>query len=944
MSAERIVLRGVRVHNLKDVDLDLPHDRLIAFCGVSGSGKTSMALDTLYAEGQRRYLESFSTYSRFFLEQFDKPDADTIEGLPPSIAVVRQASSTQLSGRTTVGTATEITEYLRLLFAKLGHIVCMGCGETVRQETPESMVDLIQSTFPQGRLMVVFPVTVTGEEETQTTCQTLLHDGFIRIVHAGKTVDLSSAEAPDILSETDAEFLVIADRLRAETTTRERLTEAIELALDKGQGQCGMLAEDTDTTSVETIQLDGRSWAYRTFSESLRCTRCRIDYAQPEPKLYSFNSPLGACTDCEGFGNVLRMDMSLVVPDSTKSLRDGAIAPWNTPAYAHELEELLELAPDYDLPVDIPFSELSPHQLGLVEHGVPERDFGGLDGFFSWLQRHRYKTGVRVFLRRWQHSHTCTSCGGTRLGAQALAAKIDGSSIADWCEQRVNELLPRIQGIQWNDAEQAIARVALEQVLNRLKYLDSVGLGYLTLDRTVRTLSSGEAQRVGLTSALASNLIDLLYVLDEPSAGLHPTDVERLSQEVQRLQNRGNTVVVVEHEEAFLHLADHVVEFGPAAGAEGGEIVFQGSSQDLLADPGSLTGSYLAGRRGIGLPAERRKPDRGQIRIQGACQNNLQDIDVDLPLGVLCLVTGVSGAGKSTLIQDTLYPALAQQLRQEPIRPTGTRAVLGVGQVDDVLLVDQSPIARSQRSNPVTYVKAFDDIRAVFANTIEAKTHNYTASHFSFNVDGGRCDACKGDGFVAIDMQFMPDVYVSCRDCGGHRYRREILDVTYRGKSIADVLKMTAREAFLFFRGQIKVQTKLKRLVDVGLDYLQLGQPANTLSSGEAQRLKLAGYLSTASRKRTVILLDEPTVGLHFADVTKLLDCFDALISVGHSLIVIEHNVQVMLAADHIVDLGPGAAEQGGQVVATGTPEQIAQVAESVTGQCLHAALQRRER
>ena len=656
----------------------------------------------------------------------------------------------------------------------------------------------------------------------------------------------------------------------------------------------------------------------------MTCEDCGIEYPPPEPRLYSFNSPLGACPQCEGFGNIISVNMELVVPDANKSLAAGAIAPWNTPAYAHELEELLALAADYDVPVDMPFSQLSQGQRDVVLHGVPQREFGGLDGFFAWLERRKYKMHVRVFLSRWRSSRPCPACGGSRLRPEALAARIGGRNIAEICAMQVREAARFFRGLELSAWERRVARVMLEQVQSRLSYLEAAGLDYLALDRTLRTLSGGEARRVALTAALGSSLVNMLYVLDEPSIGLHPRDVQRLVNAVRRLQRRANTVVVVEHEEGMIRAADEVIEIGPGAGERGGRVVFQGTPQEMERSPDSLTGEYLSGRRGALAPGSRRPPNHGSIRLAGARGNNLQGVTVEFPLGLLCLVTGVSGSGKSTLVQDTLYPALCRRLRKDAPKPCPVDDVYGDGQIDDVVMVDQSPIGRSPRSNPVTYLKAFDEIRAVFADTVEARTRNYDAGHFSFNVDGGRCAACRGDGCVQIDMQFLANVYMKCGQCGGARYRDEILNVTYRGRNIAEVLEMTVREAFTFFRGQPKVQARLKRLINVGLDYVRLGQPANTLSGGEAQRLKLAAYMSAAKRGRCLFLLDEPTTGLHFSDVVQLLDCFDALLAVGHSLIVVEHNLQMMTAADYIIDLGPGAAEEGGRVVAKGTPEMVA--------------------
>ncbi len=947
MPVRHIQLRGVEVHNLKKVDLDIPHRKLVVFCGVSGSGKTSLALDTLYAEGQRRYIESFSPYTRQFLEKLEKPAAERIDGIPPAIAVTRKATSR--SSRATIGTATETIDYLRLLFAKVGTVFCKSCKREIRQHTPQSVAEWTRQLPAATKFMIAFRrVATTLEEFAESTAQ-LREEGFVRAILESRTVDLSTdVELEDVAKLKETPLLVVVDRLSTDGLQDARLQDSLETAFGGGEGECVVLHEPTPTESAadrdgvagSTDQMvDGRRWASRAFSTGLRCNECDIDYPRPEPRLYSFNSPLGACPDCEGFGNIVDMDMELIVPEPGKTLREGAIAPWNTPAYAHELEELLALADDHGLPVDEPFNQLNEDHLRIIRDGVPEREFGGLKGFFNWLERRKYKMHLRVYLNRWRSHKTCGTCQGMRLRAEALATLVGGKNIAELTQLKIEDALAFFQALQLDPWRARVGRMMLEQVTSRLNYLNAVGLGYLTLDRTLHTLSGGEAQRVALTSALGSSLVNMLYVLDEPSIGLHPRDVSRLTTSIQGLRDRGNTVVVVEHEEGMLRSADEIVEIGPAAGDHGGQVVFQGSLAEMLNGSESLTGEYLCGRRGITNSSSRRSTDRGRVRLRGARGNNLKNLDVEFPLGILCLVTGVSGSGKSTLVQDTLYGALCRRLRKDGPKPLAYDDVYGDGQVDDVLLVDQSPLARSARSNPVTYVKAFDEIRGVFADTIEARTHNYSPSHFSFNVDGGRCNKCKGDGQLAIDMQFLADVYMRCDQCGGRRYRHEILQVKYRNRSIADVLEMTVREAFSFFRGQQKVQAKLKRLMDVGLDYLRLGQSANTLSAGEAQRLKLAAHISSARRNRTLFILDEPTTGLHFSDVVKLLDTFDALLSVGHSLIVVEHNLQLMKAADWIIDLGPDAADRGGQVVAEGTPDQIASCEESHTGHFLKEAL-----
>jgi len=931
----------------------VPSRQLVAFCGVSGSGKTSLALDTLYAEGQRRYIESFSAYTRQFLEQLDKPDADHIEGIPPAIAVTHKDHSR--SSRATVATTTEVDDYLRLLFAKIGHVFCHGCGREIRRESASSVAHQLQSLPDGRRFMVAFPQLVAAWEDLPETLRDLREDGFARAVVEGRMIELASvtiAETPtppatsiNTPDGTTREALVIVDRLAAGRATFDRLVDSLETAFEKGGGRCRVLIANHATDPLAGhpgLEVDGRTWELLSFSNALRCEPCDIEYPGLDPRLFSFNSALGACDACEGFGNLVDIDMDLVAPDTNKSLRDGAIAPWNSPGYKHELEQLLALADDFDLPVDVPFSQLSADHVQLIRDGVPDRNFGGLQGFFAGLEKRKYKMHIRVFLSRWRSYRPCPRCGGARLKPSALAVRIGGASgrnIAEIRQSKIIDALQFFREVDLSSTEKQVAQVMLEQVAARLGFLDAVGLGYVELDRTLRTLSGGEAQRVSLTSALGSSLVNMLYVLDEPSVGLHPRDVDRLIDAVESLRDRGNTVVVVEHEEAMLRAADHIIEVGPGAGDNGGQIVFAGSLEELLVAKDSVTGDFLAARRGVAIPSRRRTTTHGSVRLTGARGNNLKNLTVEFPLGLLCLVTGVSGAGKSTLVQDTLYGAICHRKRKDAARPFPYDDVYGDGQIDDVILIDQSPIGRSPRSNPVTYVKAFDEIRAVFADTIEARTHNYDAGHFSFNVDGGRCEACKGDGFVAIDMQFLADVYMKCEQCSGTRYRREILEVRYRNRNIAEVLDMTVRQAFSFFRGQTKVQQKLRRLIDVGLDYLRLGQPANTLSAGEAQRLKLAAFISSARRNRTLFIMDEPTTGLHYADVVQLLDCFDMLLGVGHSLIVVEHNLQMMKAADYIIDLGPGPAEQGGEVVARGTPEEIAGCERSITGRFLAEAL-----
>lgn len=934
-----IRVRGARDHNLRDVDLELPRNRLIVFCGVSGSGKTTMAIDTLYAEGQRRYIESFSTYTRQFLEQLDKPDADAIEGLPPAVAVTQQQASR--SNRATVATATEIADHLRLLLARVGEVVCPACDRRVRKDTPESIATALAAAPDGSRAMLAFSVPGPQPGEGEAWREELVELGYVRAVLGDRTVSLSDGPLPEAPAGGDA--LVVVDRLALGRTSPERLAESAEAALAAGEGACVALVEDDDGERT----IDERRWSVRRYSRGLVCGGCGREFAEPTPQLFNFNSPLGACSACEGFGSVIETDMELVVPDRSKSLRQGAVAPWNSPAYAHELEELLALAPDYGIPVDAPFAELADEHLGVVLHGSQRHNFGGLDGFFRWLERRKYKMHLRVFLSRWRAYRECAECGGARLRPEALAVRVGGKNFAELCALPAAAAQAFFAGLSLSDAQRQVARVMLGQVTSRLAYLTEVGLAYLTLDRALRTLSSGEARRVAMTATLGSDLVDMLYVLDEPTAGLHTTDVRRLTGAVQRLRDRGNTVIVVDHEEDVIAAADEAVEFGPGAGADGGDVVYQGPPSEISACPQSSTGDWLAGRRVYVSSAQRRAAENW-ITVRGARGNNLRGVTASVPLGALCVVTGVSGAGKSSLVLQTLYPAISHALAKENGKGAGDQPLpfdelTGAAQVDDVVLVDQQPISRSPRSNPVTYIKAFDPIRTVFAEQPEAQSRGFGAGHFSFNVEGGRCEACQGAGRIEVDMQFLADVTMRCRECDGRRYRREVLEVKYRGRDIAEVLEMTAQEAFRFFRGHKKVQQKLRVLLDVGLGYLPLGQPASTLSGGEAQRLKLAGRLAGKQSGRALFVMDEPTRGLHFSDIVKLLDCFDALLEVGHSLLVVEHNVQLILAADHVIDLGPGAASEGGRVVASGTPEKVAKCAESVTGRVLAEALARHE-
>ncbi len=973
-----IELRGCRVHNLQNIDVDIPRGRLTVICGLSGSGKTSLALDTLYAEGQRCYIESFSAYTRQYLARLEKPDCDSITGIPPAIAVTRAAAVK--NNRSTVATATEIAEHIRLLFAKAADLICYGCGRRVEIDSPQSVAaEMADPASCVQRAMVGFEIWLPNRATASEILLGLQQEGYLRLILKEKTFQLSDEDRGPLakrIGSRGVSALVVVDRLSGDSEL-SRWTESLETAMAEGNGRAVVLfqlskidvakedAGGTETdlplapTPERTITVDGQVMQQRIVSDRRRCDECDIEYADPVPRLFNFNHPLGACPTCEGFGDVLDVDMSLVVPDPGLSIREGAIAPWNTPSYSHELDELLALADEYKIRVDVPFHKLNKSELKKIHAGVPAKKFGGLDGFFAWLDRKKYKMHIRVFASRYRTYSICPTCEGQRLKPEALAYQIANKSIADVLAMRCDQvshfladsrLSLRESGVdrsfrgakddtstttlamvaEANEHRQyTIAREPVRQVLDRLRYLDAVGLGYLQLDRPLRTLSGGETQRIALTSALGSTLIGVLYVLDEPTAGLHPDDVRNLIRTIIQLRDRGNTVVAVEHNAQLIAAADHVIEIGPEAGVGGGQKTFAGTPQQLLDDPDSLTGPYLNDSDVMVSAAKRRvRTPTHFIELKGASGHNLKNVDVSFPLGTLCVVTGRSGSGKSSLIHDTLFGAIAGELarRQGESPPSSAAATLpyasirGVERIEDCLLVDQSPISRSPRSCPVTFAKAFDEIRKAFADTVDARIRNFKPGHFSFNSAAGQCAACEGAGVQTVDMQFLADVSMRCPECRGRRYRDEVLQVRYRDRTIAEVLEMTVGDAYRFFRSMPKAQARLKRLIDVGLDYLPLGQAATTLSSGEAQRLKLAAFLAGSTRRRTLFLMDEPTTGLHFADITRLLGCFEALIADGHSLVVIEHHPMLTAAADWIINIGPGAADEGGSVVSSGPP------------------------
>ncbi len=907
-----IKFKGIRVHNLKNLDLEIQRNKLTVITGVSGSGKSSLAFDTIYAEGQRRYVESLSAYARQFLEKMDKPELDSVSGIPPAIAI--QQKPTSRSSRSTVGTVTEIYDYLRILFARIGVVHCRSCGRPVR---PHSIDDVLEalSPFMEKRAFIVAPLGLT-DESTPGKMLDFSRRGFVRVIIGADIREIGEAASGSIPSGVP--WGLVVDRMQLDAGTRSRLADSLELAYGEGN-------RDAEVHIVDgpTLKFSGRHV----------CAYCNLEYDEPFPQLFSFNSPLGACQECNGFGNIVNLDMDLVVPDRRKTLNEGAIKPWTFPNYDWPMAELRQIAEEEHLPLDVPFEQLSEKHVRLLKEG--KDFFPGINRFFEMLERKKYKLHVRVLLSRFRSYVSCPLCGGSRLRPEALQVKIQGKSIAEVCSMRVTKSLSFLQNLDLSAQQREIAALLLKEISLRLQYLVDVGLDYLTLDRLTRTLSGGEAQRINLASSLGAGLMDTLYILDEPSIGMHPRDNHRLIEILRRLRDTGNTVLVVEHDADMISAADRVVDLGPSAGEKGGTIVFQGGVEALKHSRRSLTGQYLSGRRSIGNGGSRRRSPKGYLRILGAREHNLKDLDVDLPLGVLVCVTGVSGSGKSTLVEDVLYRGILRNKGISTERPGEHDAIVGVDEIEQAIMVDQSPIGRTPRSNPITYIHGFSEIRNLFASTISAQLRQFTASDFSFNVKGGRCQKCNGDGFLKIEMQFLADVYITCDACDGKRYKPAILEVHYRDKSIHDVLEMTVAEAHTFFGNIPSVKSRLRVLMDTGLGYLKLGQPSNVLSAGEAQRMKLASHIAEGRSDHTLFIFDEPTTGLHFHDISKLVDCFIRLIDMGNSIIVIEHNMEVIKCADYIIDLGPEGGDEGGRIVARGTPEKIAAVKNSYTGQFL---------
>ena len=940
---EALEVRRARVHNLKNVSVSLPHNKLTVITGVSGSGKSSLAFDTIYAEGQRRYVESLSAYARQFLERMDKPDVDEITGIAPAIAI-RQKNATR-NPRSTVATQTELYDYLRLLYARAGQTFCHVCGREVKKDSPESAADEILGALSTGtRFYVLFPIQQEsqkparkpgrkGAPKTQGTSDLsvaaylimLLQQGFSRLFREGEMIELARPE--DYPFNDFENTYVLIDRLKADPEIRQRLVDSLETCFREGHSAEIVIAETGTRVSEQALK----------FSDRFVCKYDSTIYEEPEPQLFSFNSPYGACPTCQGFGNTIGVDYGLVIPNPLLSLKDGAIEPFTRPQHAWAQKELLKYAASANINISLPFADLPDFQQNCIIYG--DKGWRGIKGFFKWLETKKYKLHVRVFLAKYRGYTRCPDCDGARLRQEARDVKIDGRSLPEVLALSITDAYEFFETLRLSDEREKIAEKLLLEIRRRLKFLVEVGLEYLTLNRLAATLSGGEAQRIQLATNLGSLLVGTLYVLDEPSIGLHPRDNARLVRILENLRDIGNTLLVVEHDEDTMRAADHIIDIGPFAGELGGEIVFEGSFEGLLKNRSSLTARYLRGDAEIKIPKKRRKPGKEKIRITGAREHNLQNVTAEIPLGLMVCITGVSGSGKSTLVHEVLYAGLKKQ-RGEWNSSVGLfKEIKGGEQINDIILVDQSPIGRTPRSNPVTYIKAYDAIRDVFASTQTAKSKGFNSSHFSFNVPGGRCETCQGSGTVIVEMQFLADVELTCEDCRGTRFRDEVLSIRYKGKNIHEALDLTVREAIFFFKDVKKLINRLKVLDSVGLGYLRLGQSATTLSGGEAQRVKLASHLTQSTNAKTLFIFDEPTTGLHFEDINKLLTAFNALIDNGASLVVIEHNLDVIKMADWVIDLGPEGGIGGGEIVAAGTPEKIAKKEDSHTGRYLRKAL-----
>ena len=934
---DSIIIKGAREHNLKNVSVTLPRNRMIVFTGLSGSGKSSLAFDTIYAEGQRRYVESMSSYARQFLGQMDKPDVDLIEGLSPAISIDQK--TTARNPRSTVGTVTEIHDYLRLLYARAGTPHCPVCGREIRQQSVDEMVAAVLA-LPEGtKIQLLSPIVRTRKGEHTKLLEQALKDGFLRVRIDGEMYELD--ETPKLDKQKKHTIEIVVDRLVVRPNIRQRLTDSLETALK----QSGGLVTVQQIESGEETQ----------FSQNYACPDCGVNIEELTPRMFSFNNPYGACPTCAGLGTLMKISPDLCIPDRDKSLNEGAIScmGWGDSGTAGSMANnlLSSLAAHYGFSMDTPVRELPKKIMDILLYGTKGEKIAvnyesingsgkymtAFEGVVNALERRYRDTGsdaMKAAYEEYMSNETCPDCGGKRLKKEALAVTVGGKNIAEVSEMNIRAARAFLAGLQLNPTQTMIAAPILKEIDARLSFLCDVGLDYLTLSRSAATLSGGEAQRIRLATQIGSGLVGVLYILDEPSIGLHQRDNARLLATLRHLRDLGNTLIVVEHDEETLRSADYVVDIGPGAGEHGGNIVACGTAEEIMNTPGSITGDYLAGRRSIPIPAQRRAP-KGFLTVHGAREHNLKNIDVAFPLGVLCCVSGVSGSGKSSLVNAIVHKTLARDLNRARTKPGDCDGIEGIEQLDKIICIDQSPIGRTPRSNPATYTGLFDLIRRVFAQTNEAKVRGYKENRFSFNVKGGRCEACSGDGLLKIEMHFMPDLYVPCEVCGGKRYNHETLQVKYRGYSIADVLDMTVEKAMEVFEAHPQIMTKLRTLMDVGLGYMRLGQSSTTLSGGEAQRIKLATELSRRATGRTMILLDEPTTGLHVDDVSRLVRVLQQLTDAGNSVLVIEHNLDVLKVADYLIDLGPEGGDKGGEVVACGTPEQVAACASSYTGQFL---------
>ncbi|ARQ06367.1 excinuclease ABC subunit UvrA [Macrococcoides canis] len=933
MKNKSIIVKGARAHNLKNVDIEIPRDKLIVMTGLSGSGKSSLAFDTIYAEGQRRYVESLSAYARQFLGQMDKPDVDTIEGLSPAISIDQKTTSK--NPRSTVATVTEIYDYLRLLYARIGTPYCPNHGIPIESQTVQQMVDQVMALEERTKIQVMAPIVQGRKGTHKKLIEDISKKGYARIMVDGEVYDAS--ETIDINKNTNHDIYVIVDRLVVKPGIEARLADSLENALKLAEG------------NVVIDLIDGDELK---FSEHHACPICGFSIDKLEPRMFSFNSPFGACPDCDGLGTKLTVDLNLVIPDDSKSLANGALVPWEPISSNYYPTLLKQTCKHFGISMKAPFRDLSKKDQDIIlyghsdditytfrqDNGVSRKRVMKFEGIVNNIER-RYKESpseyTREQMKKYMVDEACHTCHGYRLSKEAMSVKINGQHIGEVVTLSIGEALQYFSKLELSKKEQQIAELVLKEITERLTFLYNVGLEYLTLNRTAGTLSGGEAQRIRLATQIGSRLTGVMYVLDEPSIGLHQRDNDRLIETLKSMRDIGNTLIVVEHDEDTMLAADYLIDIGPGAGVHGGEIVAQGTPKQVMKNKKSLTGQYLSGAKKIELPEERRTPDGRFLTVEGATSNNLKDVDVQIPLGMMTVVTGVSGSGKSTLVNDVLYKALAQKLYKTKEKPGPHKAVKGIEHIDKIIDIDQSPIGRTPRSNPATYTSLFDDIRDVFAQTNEAKLRGYQKGRFSFNVKGGRCEACHGDGIIKIEMHFLPDVYVPCEVCHGKRYNRETLEVKYKDKNIADILEMTIEDAYHFFENIPKIKRKLKTIMDVGLGYIQLGQPATTLSGGEAQRVKLASELHKRSTGKTLYILDEPTTGLHVDDIARLLKVLQQLVENGDTVLIIEHNLDVIKMADYIVDLGPEGGDNGGQIIASGTPEQIMQVRESYTGQYL---------